>query len=209
MNLWGRPSHRHYTHDLPHLDGRAIKRLTTLSDTGWRWVSSKGRPVEFYPMDSGNGLYQYRVILKNGNVRLVSLTPTATQFDGKRWWFVCPHCLRRQGTLYWSDNDVGCRKCFGLHYASQSEGRLDRMREMIRKRREGIWGDAPFINDLFESSCWFPKPKGMRQKTFQIKRHHLLALESAYWGMCCKFVPGIAGKEISAGGDLEEQLLNI
>lgn len=28
---------------------------------------------------------------------------------------------------------------------------LDRMREMIRKRREGIWGNTPFINDLFES----------------------------------------------------------
>ncbi len=39
---------------------------------------------------------------------------------------------------------------------------MDRMREIIRKRRADIWGDAPYINDLFESSRWFPKPKGMR-----------------------------------------------
>lgn len=208
MNLWGRPSHRHYTHDLPHLDGKAIKRLLSLTDIGWRWVGTRGCSVEFHPVKSESKSYQFRAISKNGRDRLVSLTPTATQFNGKRWWFVCPHCLRRQGTLYWSDNDVGCRKCFGLHYSSQSESRMDRMREMIRKRREGIWGDVPFINDLFESSCWFPKPKGMRQTTFQKKRQQLLALESAYWGICRNFVSKITGKNIRSCDDIGKHLLN-
>lgn len=208
MNLWGRPSFRHYTHDLPHLGGKEIKRLLTLTDTGWRWISSRGRPIELHPVIPGGKPYQYRAVLKNGSDRMVSLTPTATHFNGLRWWFVCPHCQRRQGKLYWSNEDIGCRKCFRLYYSSQSEGKMDRMREMIRKRRADIWGDAPYINDLFESSRWFPKPKGMRQTTFEAKRHQLLVLESAYWRMCCKFVSGIVGKEISAGSDLEEQLLN-
>lgn len=208
MNLWGRPSYRHYTHDLPSLDGKAIKRLISLTDSGWQWVSARGCPIEFHPVKSGGDSYQYRSIPKNGSVRMVSLMPTATQFNGQRWWFVCPHCQRRQGKLYWSEKDIGCRKCFRLHYASQSEGKMDRIREMIRKRREGIWGDAPFINDLFESSCWFPKPKGMRQTTFQKKRDQLLVLESAYWGICSDFVSKITGKKISAGDDIGEHLLN-
>lgn len=207
MNLWGRPSFRHYTHDLPHLGGRELKRLLTLTDTGWRWISSRGRPIEFHPVESGGNHYQYRVVLKRGSDRMVSITPTATQFNGLRWWFVCPHCQRRKGKLYWSDEDIGCRKCFGLHYASQSEGKMDRMREMIRKRRADIWGDAPYINDLFESSCWFPKPKGMRQTPFQTKRKQLLVLESAYWGVCSDFVSKITGKQNKSTDDIGSHLL--
>ncbi|EOD8954696.1 hypothetical protein ACJ5XW_003592 [Klebsiella aerogenes] len=81
------------------------------------------------------------------------------------------------------------------------------MREMIRKRRADIWGDAPYINDLFESSCWFPKPKGMRQTTFQTKRKQLLGLESAYWGMCSDFVSKITGKKNKSTDDIGSHLL--
>lgn len=209
MNIWGRPQQRHYTHELPYLDGKAIKRLMTLSDIGWRWVSSQGRTIEFYPVVSENNLRTYRAKVKNGRERLFTLTATATQFNGRRWWFVCPHCHRRQGKIYWSDADVACRKCFGLHYASQSESRMDRMREMISKQREAIWGDNPLIHNLFESSSWFPKPKGMRWTTFEIKRDRLLHLESIYWRICGAYVARLTGKKTAEIDDIEQNILSL
>lgn len=186
MNIWGRLQQRHYTHELPYLDGKVIKRLMTLSDTGWRWVSSQGRPIEFYPVVTENNLCTYRVRVKTGRELLITLTTTATQFNGRRWWFVCPYCEGRQGKLYWSDADVACRKCFGLHYASQSQDRLGRLRLKIWRQRAAIWGDYAPAYNLFNNAAYFPKPDNMRWSTFENQRQRLFNLETSYWGPLAK-----------------------
>lgn len=57
---------------------------------------------------------------------LPGLTCTAQTF-GPRWWFTCPRCGRRCGSLYWLGyRDVGgwaCRVCLGLKYTSSATHR--------------------------------------------------------------------------------------
>ena len=51
--------------------------------------------------------------------RQVALTTTNLPGGGRRrWWWVCPRCGRRAGFLYLVD-DVLCRRCAGLAYASE------------------------------------------------------------------------------------------
>lgn len=116
----------------------------------------------------------------NGHSLTLSLTTTKAGY-GVRHWYLCPHCHQRCAKLYIGRKDIACRKCWGLHYASQSEARLARMRQIIRSKRVAIWGsDTPQVMNLFWSSLWFDKPKSMRWKTFESKRRQLAKLEAGY-----------------------------
>lgn len=65
----------------------------------------------------------------------ISLTTTACNFGGVRYWFICPlnvngvHCGRRVGKLYLAPGGgyFGCRHCYNLSYASRNESRLGRL----------------------------------------------------------------------------------
>lgn len=51
----------------------------------------------------------------------VSLSTTKTGFGGIRYWFDCPSCSRRVGTLlvHPLNQKIGCRICLGLDYRSR------------------------------------------------------------------------------------------
>ncbi|MDQ9127637.1 hypothetical protein RDT67_14485 [Serratia fonticola] len=116
----------------------------------------------------------------NGHSFTLSLTTTQAGY-GVRYWYTCPHCHQRCAKLYIGREDIACRKCWGLHYATQSQGYIDRMRRLIRNKRIAIWGhDKPNVMNLFWSSLWFDKPKGMRWETFERKRGHLVRIERNY-----------------------------
>ncbi len=48
----------------------------------------------------------------------VTLTTTRTGKGGHRYWFICPSCSRRVGTLFNPPCHylIGCRICLGLKY---------------------------------------------------------------------------------------------
>ncbi|AHW87586.1 hypothetical protein [Klebsiella michiganensis] len=112
---------------------------------------------------------------------LIGITITRAGF-GYRRWYICPHCGGRAAKLFIGRKDVGCRKCWSLHYASQSEDELARLRRSVWKQRHNIWGgEYPPAGSLLNSPLKFPKPAGMRWETFEKKRSRLLKTESAYW----------------------------
>ena len=50
----------------------------------------------------------------------IKLTTTRTRFDGKKYWFVCPSCSKRVGTLYREMNGAAhCRTCTKTLYSRQ------------------------------------------------------------------------------------------
>ncbi len=55
----------------------------------------------------------------------VWLTWTACRYGGKRFWFLCPYCGRRVGTLYLAgiSTKFQCRICSDLTYESRNEPR--------------------------------------------------------------------------------------
>ena len=48
----------------------------------------------------------------------IELTSSNTHFGGLRYWFKCPICEKRVGTLFIHplNQQVGCRGCLGLEY---------------------------------------------------------------------------------------------
>lgn len=48
----------------------------------------------------------------------VSLTTSNTGYGGIRFWFKCPLCMKRVGTLYKHplQNIIACRTCLNLNY---------------------------------------------------------------------------------------------
>lgn len=117
----------------------------------------------------------------NGVTRIIGVDTTLAGY-GLRQWYVCPHCGARVAKLFIGSKDIGCRKCWNLHYASQSEDEADRLLRSLRKQRYAIWGDDwPLANSLLNSPLRFPKPTGMRWEIFDKKRARLLKTEAAYW----------------------------
>jgi hypothetical protein len=81
-----------------------------------------------------------------------SLAAVPQPFGGVRWWFDCPRCCRRCATLYLprAESAFGCRRCYGLKYASQQTDCADRMHRRaaavcrrLGLSREAAWGDRP------------------------------------------------------------------
>nr|WP_274603430.1 HGGxSTG domain-containing protein [Enterobacter roggenkampii] len=60
-------------------------------------------------------------MLVSGPSIIVHLATTKPKYGGVRWWYVCPTCAARKGSLYVSGESLICRQCAGLHYASQSK----------------------------------------------------------------------------------------
>jgi hypothetical protein len=96
------------------------------------------------------------------------LLPTQPTYGGQRWWIVCPVCGLRCGGVYRIPPDQprqhgmpwACRRCEGLVYQSQREGKGDRALRRLRK----VLGRA--------GAAWSPhvlprrRPKGMHRRTF-------------------------------------------
>ena len=99
-------------------------------------------------------------------------------------YITCPYCQKQRQSLYAIKYAYACRQCIGLHYASQSERPNERLMRRIRKLRKELWGyDWPDVNNMFEQVAYWPKPKWMRWKTFNLKRNKITELENKYWPM--------------------------
>jgi hypothetical protein len=97
-------------------------------------------------------------------------------------YITCPYCRKQRQSLYAIKSAYACRQCIGLHYASQSERPQERLMRRIRKLRKELWGyDWPEVNNMFEHTQDWPKPKFMRWKTFEQKRNKIVRLEENYW----------------------------
>ena len=73
----------------------------------------------------------------------VELDTTKTGFDGIRYWFKCPLCHKRIGTLFIHplNNAVGCRLCLNLDYRSRRykgmiEGQIRSARQAKKRYNE-------------------------------------------------------------------------
>jgi hypothetical protein len=98
----------------------------------------------------------------------VRLQKTPCHFGGVRWWFTCPHCERRAGTIHLCPRSThfACRKCLGLVYHSQREHGLERA--FSRKRRiESRLGRNS------ASGGPYRRPKGMHFRTYERLRNEL------------------------------------
>jgi hypothetical protein len=51
----------------------------------------------------------------------IDLIPSKTAYEGVRYWFKCPLCTHRTGTLFVHPltSTIGCRRCLGLEYRSR------------------------------------------------------------------------------------------
>ena len=87
----------------------------------------------------------------------VAIERTACNLGGSRAWFLCPVCNRRCAILY----PVKCRLCLSLHYASEHEGKLDRLLRKAIKHRTKYGQTEGGIVVPFPS-----KPKRMRWHTY-------------------------------------------
>lgn len=92
--------------------------------------------------------------------QVILLDWTSCNYGGKRPWFLCPHCHKRVAVLYGAGKYFLCRHCYDLAYASQHEGKADRLMRKARRIRRRLGAS----NNLLEPILF--KPKYMHQKTF-------------------------------------------
>jgi hypothetical protein len=98
----------------------------------WTWGSGSKSSIGYYVTGSADlptVHLHYRWRDKEDVNIPVRLEATPTQFNGRRWWFICPlivrgiTCNRRAGKLYCPPGAkyFGCRKCHDLTYRSCQE----------------------------------------------------------------------------------------
>ena len=96
----------------------------------------------------------------------VSMVTTPCRFGGLRWWWICPATGRRVRKLYLPNGGTRFLSrgpgAYKLAYASQRQGRTDRMH--VRSRRLYARLGANYNGPL--GNGFPPKPKGMRWRTY-------------------------------------------
>ncbi|CCP05147.1 hypothetical protein BN440_0081 [Erwinia amylovora MR1] len=90
-----------------------------------------------------------------GRALPLRITSTRARY-GVRRCYLCPCCHNRAATLLIGKRDLACRKCLGLHYASQSEDGSARMRRGLFKQRAAIWGNYAPAQSLFNDCALIP-----------------------------------------------------
>lgn len=96
------------------------------------YIKSKERIYYIVDMTHSDSWIDFFYNLCNGERQMrerTELTKTHPHLGGERFWFVCPLCSRRIGTLFIIIN-LSCRRCQDLAYAS-TRG------EALRKTKAG------------------------------------------------------------------------
>lgn len=175
-----------FVHEVSRLIGSNIPDLLTMTagDEKFYWFGLSY--IQVVRLDAAPH-FAVRPLSLSGDWHRMRLEPTATAFNGQRWWYLCPVCGKRSTALNWYRDEFACRKCMGLYYQSQYEtyaNEFERLCHRVRKERIAIWGpDEPDVEFLMRSSSSFKRPKGMRKKTFDRKLEHLHELESLWTGV--------------------------
>jgi hypothetical protein len=102
----------------------------------------------------------------------IQLETTPQPFGGRRWWFICPRTGKRAAKLYLPNGafTFASRQAYRLAYACQREQPHDRASRRAFKLRGKLGGDGG-IGDFI------PKPKWMRQSTYDRKLEEIYAAE--------------------------------
>ncbi|WP_336285470.1 hypothetical protein [Citrobacter arsenatis] len=122
-------------------------------------------------------------ITAGGRTQPLKLTTTRAGY-GVRYWYCCPCCGRRCAVLYVTHQQVACRQCCGLHYASQSESTQERMMRSVYRRRLALWGrfePLSVLGLLPMSPYLFMKPPRMHWQTFEARRGEVMDYERRFW----------------------------
>jgi hypothetical protein len=118
-------------------------------------------------------IFRYR---ENGGewqsvIQSIRIDETSCNYGGKRLWFLCPDCGKRVAVLSGYRAKFLCRHCYGLPYASQNEGRLNRLISQKHKLGERIF-------HYYEYGEGWGKKKGMHWTTFNRLNTRFRELES-------------------------------
>jgi hypothetical protein len=89
---------------------------------------------------------------------------TATNFGGRRQWFLCPTCERQCAIIYQIDNGPlwGCRTCMKGRYLSEHYSPHARKMLKAKKTRRKMGQEQPSIDLPFPGP-----PLGMHSKTYR------------------------------------------
>tara|TARA_R110002167_G_scaffold103839_1_gene268244 strand:- start:2054 stop:2650 length:597 start_codon:yes stop_codon:yes gene_type:complete len=165
--------------DVKRIDIRYMKKRGMLK-AGWgggslSWTRG-GEPSGNinYRCYDGHLQLSFRYREHGGNWQLmeqrIPFDRTPCHYGGERLWFLCPRCNKRVGILCCDGPKFLCRHCYQLPYASQQQGRMDRLIDQKHKLGERIF-------EYYDHGDGWGKKKGMHWKTFHRLHAHYQALE--------------------------------
>lgn len=164
---WYRHSKKTTLEETKRIDVRYLHQHGYLTDhcRGTLSWQRNGEPSGLINYEHCNGtiILSYRYKFNGGeweNVKqVIQVLTTPCHYGGVRKWLECPLCKRRVGILSGNGKYFACRHCYKLPYASQREGKYDRLISAKHKLGERIF-------EVYEhGEGWFKK-KGMHQSTF-------------------------------------------
>jgi len=166
---YGRAQTRTYTSEYHRIHANVFKTLLTkplgnysITSDG---LSNEHQTFKLTTLECGVRLTTFVI---NDNPHKIALIIDKRSASNKLY-ITCPYCHKQRQSLYAIKYAYGCLQCISLHYASPSERPNERLMRRIRKLRKELWGyDWPDVNNMFENVYYWPKPKWMRWKTFNL-----------------------------------------
>jgi len=188
----GRLIVRQYTAAYTRLFARDLKDLLTLPLGNYSLTDeSSSISIELKELDNGVRFFRTINTIDRQEIGLIKCDKSAS----KKLYLTCPYCQIKRQHLYEFKKGYSCKACLKLSYASQSEGKQERLARRIRKLRKKIWDNFPDINNLIESSEYFPKPKYKRWAKYELERAQVIELEKEFWGLASSQFHRVFGED--------------
>ena len=152
------------------LDVRELNRAGLLAG-GWITL----RPSFRWPRITTMRVARYQILVELRNQSSpqgIRVSWTRCHYGGGRPWLHCPHCDRRVGRLFKGFGGYCCRTCCGSPiYESQRRSAKARAYLRAYRLRQRLGGSRPVVDAVP------PRPRGMRQKTYEKLRTRVEQLE--------------------------------
>lgn len=164
------------------LDVMKVARAGYLSGStvgGWQWTNGGDRTATVGIVGGRDAItLDYRIQVRGEDWQVVEqrvpIRWTSCHFGGERPWFVCDvltngvHCGRQVAKLYAAGRLFACRHCYCLGYAAQRGGPMDRAHLHLGRLHRKLGADYDGPDEPLP-----PRPKWMRQRTYQRLVHQI------------------------------------
>ena len=151
--------------DIIHMKRQGMLQPDRRSALSWSLHGVRTAAVSIQATSDGVRLTSKTAAGTEAVSEFVPYSQSRTNFGGVRLWLTCLGCSRRVRVLFGGQR-FRCRKCHGLHYASQYEPDHERALDQADRLQRRLGGEAG-DDDLPD------KPKWMRWATYErLQRQH-------------------------------------
>lgn len=180
-----KPQTRWYTDEMMAVDLTAIKKSVGFKTTQIVTISRRDSSISVVFGNERKNFVAYRLDDEKYEIHF-SIEKQPNTLGGFRYYLTCPKCKSRRKQLYLRWHTLGCRKCQGLHYRTETQSYIDRQYSAVDKLYSKVEKLDGYRCGSFSKRKWeHHKTYWQRWDKIQERNHRIIGIIDRKFGFSC------------------------